>query len=211
MNAVCLEPSLPAPCFAGRLCALYWAGMAEPDERDDLVDQHDARLAAAGNREAFERLVKRHQGWVGRQMWRFSRDRGEQEALAQDVFVNAWLSLGSYRGDGPFEHWLSKIAVRTGYAFWRRARQRAETRPLDEAKLAPAPEQASPAEAAEVVHGLLARLGPRDRVVVTLLNLEGRGVAEAAELLGWSRSLVKAQAWRARRKMRRMLEQAGLA
>ena len=60
-----------------------------------------------GDPEAYRRLIERHQDHVARILWRFSRDRRTHEELVQDVFVEAYLSLGNYRGKAPFEHWLS--------------------------------------------------------------------------------------------------------
>jgi RNA polymerase sigma-70 factor (ECF subfamily) len=187
----------------------------ESDARtDDALDRRDAELARLGDAEAFRRLVQRRQAAVARQMWRFTRDQRQHEELVQEVFVNAFMSLRGYRGQGPFLHWLRRIAVRTGYAFWRRAHAARLERPLDAetiARLAAEPSEAAPEEAAEVVHRLVERLPPRDRAVIVLLHLEERSVAETAELLGWSRAMVKVQAWRARGRLRRMLAGTGIA
>ena len=64
-------------------------------------------------------------------------------------------------------------------------------------------------EAAELLHDLLGRLPPRDRLVLTLLYLEELTVAQAAERAGWSRTMVKVQAHRARKKLRALLEKTG--
>ena len=183
-------------------------------ERVEAEDRRDVALSLNGDDDAFARLVERHQASIGRRMWRFTRDAAAHRELAQDVFVNAYMGLKSYRGDGPFAHWLAKIAVRAGYAFWKRRRKLSRERSLDPetaARLTADPADSSPEEAAEVVHRILDRMPPRDRVVITLLHLEERGVAEVAELLGWSRGMVKVQAWRARAKLRKLLEDAGLA
>ena len=61
-------------------------------------------------------------------MWRFTRDRVQWEELVHDVFVEAYLSLRSYRGEAPLLHWLRKIATRVGYRWWKhRNRQKVET------------------------------------------------------------------------------------
>ena len=65
------------------------------------------------------------------------------------------------------------------------------------------------AEAAETLHNLLGQLPPRDRLVLTLLYLEELSVAQAAEQTGWSRTMVKVQAHRARKKLKKLLEAAG--
>jgi RNA polymerase sigma-70 factor (ECF subfamily) len=69
-----------------------------------------------------------------------------------------------------------------------------------------AAEPANADEAAETLHRVLDQLSPRDRLVVTLLHLENRTVAETAALTGWSQTMVKVQAFRARGKLRKLLE-----
>jgi RNA polymerase sigma-70 factor (ECF subfamily) len=145
-------------------------------------------------------------------MWRFTRDRVVLEELVQDVFVEAYLCLARYRGDGPFEHWLRSIAVRVGYRYWKgrvRDRRKAEAA-IAVASLPSVDEPAgarSAREAAEIVEGLLTRLSPRDRLVITLLHLDECSVAETARLTGWSQTMVKVQAFRARKKMQRLLQE----
>lgn len=182
------------------------------NDTESAADQRDVRLAREGEAEAYARLVRRHQAAIAQQMWRFTRDTEQHRELVHDVFVNAYISLHSYRGDGPFLHWLRKVAVRTGYAFWREARRRKHEEPLDSGlvlKLAHDPGGHEASEAAELVHSLLARLPPRDRLVLTLLYLEERNVEEIANLLGWTRTMVKVQLWRARGKLRRLLADVG--
>jgi RNA polymerase sigma-70 factor (ECF subfamily) len=175
----------------------------------DPADLRDVQLSLRGDDNSFDRLVKRYQGDVARQMWRFTRDREEHAELIQEVFIAAFTSLHTFRGRGSFANWLRSIAVRTGYAFWRsRRRNRAEPRAdiaqlIDERCCEEAPDDAI--ADAEVVHQVLAQLAPRDRLVLTLMYLEDRSVAEVAELTGWSQSMVKVQAWRARGKLRKLL------
>ena len=65
----------------------------------------------------------------------------------------------------------------------------------------------SAAEAGELVHAVLAQLPPRDRLVLTLLYLDECSVAEAAQLSGWSKAMVKVQAHRARKKLKSLIEE----
>jgi RNA polymerase sigma-70 factor (ECF subfamily) len=183
------------------------------DGADLALDADRADVAASrnGDSQAFERLVRRYQDRVGRWMWRFTRDRNTLEELVQDVFVAAWLSLDGYRERGVFDRWLHRIAVRQGYRFWRR---RARARDRGDVALqdwdGPAePDEREP-DAADVLGRLMNQLPPRDRLVLTLRYLEDRPVAETAELTGWSRTMVKVQTFRARRTLRRAIEEAGL-
>jgi len=176
----------------------------------EQADTADVRRCLDGDQEAFRRLVERHQGRVASLMWRFSRDHETHAELVQDVFVEAWRSLPGYRAEAPFVHWLSRIATRVGYRFWRRrARdQRIRTVPLEDCPELSAPEQLEPSEAGELLHRLLAELSPRDRLVITLRYVEELSVEETAELTGWSRAMVKVQAWRARGRLLKLFGRA---
>jgi len=61
-----------------------------------------------------------------------------------------------------------------------------------------------------MVHRLLAELSPRDRLVMTLTYLEERNVAEVSELTGWSKSMVKVQLHRARKRLAKICEKRGI-
>jgi RNA polymerase sigma-70 factor (ECF subfamily) len=173
-------------------------------------DGPDVRAALGGDGDAYARLVARYQQPIGSYMWRFTRDRVQWEELVHDVFVEAYLSLRGYRGEAPLLHWLRKIATRVGYRWWkRRTRQKAEAslelQEWDQVAAADLRIDAA-REAGQQVHALLATLPARDRLVLTLLYLEECSVAEAARLCGWSRTMVKVQAFRARKKLKKLLE-----
>jgi RNA polymerase sigma-70 factor (ECF subfamily) len=143
-------------------------------------------------------------------MWKFTRDRQVYEELVQDVFVEAYLNLRSYRGAAPLSHWLMKIATRAGYRYWKqRAKKRAQAAMslADYDVSARDTETVEQQEAAEEVHRLLALLPPRDRLVLTLIYLEGCTIEQAAALAGWTRTMTKVQAHRARMKLRKLLEE----
>ncbi len=130
----------------------------------------------------------------------------------QDVFVEAYLSLGTYRAEAPFEHWITRIATRIGYRFWKETARRRQSEPFtaadwdrvtgDEDVL----DTLEPEDAAALLHGLLAQLPPRDRLVLTLRYLEECDVAETARRTGWTQTTVKVQTLRARNKLRKLME-----
>ncbi len=188
-------------------------GMAPATMADDNARQDRDDIAASlnGDEDAFARIVARYQGTVSQQMWRFTRDRNELDELVQEVFVEVFTSLHSYRATAPFLHWLRRVATRTGYRYWKRqgrARERRAALEADRALLHP-PEQAAPTEAAEYTFELLAQLPPDDRLVLTLLYFEALDTRAIAERMGWSRTLVKVRAHRARKRLRGLLEEAG--
>jgi RNA polymerase sigma-70 factor (ECF subfamily) len=141
------------------------------------------------------------------------------EDLVQEVFLKLFSRLDRYEPrDGiPFEHWLSRLAVRTCLDALRTERRRPQPAdpPLSEAAgewlETLRRDDASPPidevlAARELVDALLARLPPKDRLVLTLLDMEERSVAEVSAITGWSRTLVKVRAFRARRRLRAVVE-----
>jgi RNA polymerase sigma-70 factor, ECF subfamily len=174
---------------------------------DHEADRADITASLAGDGEAFRRIVQRHQSAIAGRMRRFARDAAAVEELVQDVFVEAYFSLRGFSGLAPFEHWLNRIATRVGYAFLKKRKKQMTTAGNTIAlETVPAAEPANPQEAADTLHHVLDQLGPRDRLVVTLLHLENHTIAETAALTGWSQTMVKVQAFRARGKLRKLLE-----
>jgi RNA polymerase sigma-70 factor (ECF subfamily) len=167
----------------------------------------DVRAAVNGDGEAYARIISRFQQTIGRRMARFSRDPRVIEELVHDGFVEAYLGLSRYRSDAPLEHWLQRIATRIGYRHWnRRQQQQAISLALDTCD----PHSSTAAleqDDADEVAIALERLAPRDRLVLTLLYLESKTIAEAADLAGWSQTMVKVQAFRARKRFRKLLEE----
>lgn len=182
-----------------------------PIPTGDRTDWPEVQASLKGDGEAYARLVRRYQHEIAAYMWRFTRDRTQWEELVHDVFVEAYLSLRTYQGAAPLGHWLRRIATRVGYRWWKqRARRRRQTSLglLDADGLSNANRYPTTAEeAGAIVHAVLARLSARDRLVLTLLYLEECSVAEAARLTGWSQTMVKVQAFRARKKLKRLLEE----
>ena len=181
-----------------------------------MVSETDPRDIAAslnGDSEAYGQLVQRYQNQVAAQMWRFTRDPVVLEELVQDVFVEAYFSLKSFRGQAPFLHWLRRIATRVGYRYWKsKARRRHREEPLTETilKLTMAPKGPTSFEAAEAVYGLLAKLAPPDRLVLTLFYFEECDTDEIAVRTGWNRTLVKVRLHRARKKLKALLNESSI-
>jgi RNA polymerase sigma-70 factor (ECF subfamily) len=193
-------------------CLSLAEGRKEADTLD-TTELEDIRQSRQGDAEAYRRLIEQHQKHVSGILWRFSRDRAVHEELVQDVFVEAYMSLRSYHQKAPFSHWLSRIATRVGYRYWKQMARRRETESFTLAEWDQVPDdsagQMDPAEAASLLHRLLAQLRPRDRLVLTLRYLEGCDVAETARRTGWTKSMVKVQAARAKRRLEKLIAQSG--
>jgi RNA polymerase sigma-70 factor (ECF subfamily) len=143
--------------------------------------------------------------------------RVAEEDLAQDIFLKMFERLEQFRGGVPFEHWVARIAVTTCLDQLRAQKRRPELRWADlnetEAEVLDAvihnesePHPSQGMAAREIVTKLLDCLSPQDRLVVTLLDLEDKSLAEIRQLTGWNETLIKVRAFRARRKLRQHLE-----
>jgi len=139
-----------------------------------------------------------------------------EEDLAQDIFLKMFTRLDQYAGAVPFTHWVSRIAVTTCIDQLRAQKRRPELRWADlsetEAEVLESVMSDTEAEAPndglaarELVRRLMDQLKPADRAVIQLLDLDQKSVAEVSALTGWNQSLVKVRAFRARRKLQKLL------
>ena len=183
-----------------------------------VMERTEAELIAAvlkGNASSFEPLVQKYSPRVFATARRYARRESEIEDIAQEVWLKAFKKLKSFRGEAPFEHWLMRLTVRTCYDFLRRHQRNREsvfsdlTEPENDwlERFVTQPEAVSEnADAARLlVARVLERLSPSARLIITLLEIEGRSVKEIAALTGWSVPLVKVRAFRARAEMRKIL------
>jgi RNA polymerase sigma-70 factor (ECF subfamily) len=144
--------------------------------------------------------------------------RVPEEDLAQEIFLKMFTRLAQYQGAVPFPHWVSRIAVTTCIDHLRAQKRRPEFRwadlseteaeVLDNVITKENDVAANDAMAAhELVHKLLGQLKPDDQLVLRLLDLEQKTVAEISRLTGWNQSLVKVRALRARRKLQKLFQE----
>jgi len=141
--------------------------------------------------------------------------RDSEEDLAQEIFLKMFTKLGQYKGDVPFEHWVSRIAVnhclnalraQNSRPEWRWADLTAEQAETLEAVTSSPSDNPHPAlaiGARELVEKLLETLDPPDRWLIQLLELEERSIEEVRKLTGWSSTRIRVRAFRARRKLNR--------
>ena len=144
--------------------------------------------------------------------------RSSEEDLAQEVFMKMFARLEQWRADQPLEHWVSRVAVTTCLDALRWQKRRPELRwsdlseteaeVLDNVLHDESDTNSGDAVAAkELAHKLLLTLKPADRLVLTMMDMEGRSVADVQRHTGWSATLVKVRAFRARRKLRKAFEE----
>ena len=171
-----------------------------------------------GDINAFESLLLRYKRHVLEVVKRHV-PYNEVEETAHNVFIRAYQSLPTFKERSSFKQWLSAIAVRACYDFWRKQYRSREV-PMSSLteehqewleKVASNrsgqsfDDKDSQEKARELLAWALNRLSPEDRMVLELVYLEGLSGREAADLLGWSVANVKVRSLRARRKLRNLL------
>jgi len=170
----------------------------------------------AGDVAAFEPLVEKYRQRVWRLAFQVLRDREEAWDCAQDAFVRAFQSLGSFRGQSAFYTWLFRIAmnVATDRLRSRGAQARAfgtQAIPAEEwERTAPDP-QARPDQAAigaerrERISQALDTLPPNARAIIMLSDVEGLSYREIATVLNCPIGTVMSRLHNARRRLRTAL------
>jgi RNA polymerase sigma-70 factor (ECF subfamily) len=169
------------------------------------LDLADVERVLAGEVKAFEGIVRRWQGPLVNMAWRYCRDRGRAEELAQDAFIRAWRGLSGWRREGSFSTWLFALAANVF---------RSELKRFPEVNL-PLNEVAEPSGPAAQHTALAMRLGSetvrravlvlpvRYREPVVLFYFHEMDLSAAARTMGLPEGTLKARLSRARALLRR--------
>jgi RNA polymerase sigma-70 factor (ECF subfamily) len=179
-----------------------------------ISDLQDIKESLNGDSQAYKRLIEKYQQHISKILWKFTRDNRTHEELVQDVFVEAYLSLSTYKAKAPLEHWLAKIAVRVGYQYFKLQKRKQKTEQFsfeqwDRIAQQDQQEDIEPERAAQLLYELLAQLPPRDRLVLTLRYLQQHNIEETANMTGWSKTMVKVQTNRAKNKLKQLFLKSG--
>lgn len=172
-------------------------------------DREAVRACQRGEREAFDRLVERYQRDVYRLCYRYLNNHHDAHDLAQETFLRAYRSIGSFRGDSAFATWLYRIAVNACLNF--RARWRAEREELPEnlSDGAPgAPDRIERDELSQRVRKAVSRLPEKQRATLILKIYHELTHEQVARILGSSVGTVKANLFHALGNLKRLLNEA---
>lgn len=201
------------------LLYLLAAGAREAEDSEkvtDLADWEDIQATLDGDDDAYARLIGRYQGAIAGLMWRFSQRPYVHEELVQRVFVTAYFSLNTFRGDGPFLSWLRTIGTRVGYKWWRERdkepanRHRLLETAIEELNDDERQKVITPEKAADLLHHLLEQLAEPDRLALTLYYLEESNMREIGHFMGCSEDAAKMRVHRARKKLRDIVEKENI-
>ncbi|MEO5817452.1 MAG: sigma-70 family RNA polymerase sigma factor [Gemmatimonadaceae bacterium] len=181
------------------------AAASAAEERAAARDR-DAALVdrvRAGDSTAFDALVQAYMRQAFQLAYRVVGHREDAEDLVQEAFLAAYQYLDSYDATRPFGPWLMRIVLNRGSNL-RRSRARRETEPETDA-VSPAPsalDESERAEAREQLSRAMDLLSERQRMIVTLFDVDGLTSTEIGELIDLSPGTVRWHLHEARRTLR---------
>jgi RNA polymerase sigma-70 factor (ECF subfamily) len=168
-----------------------------------MTDDRDlAARCVAGDRAAQRRLFEREKRQVYATLYRVLGSNQQLDDLLQDVFLSVFRGLHTFRGESSLSTWIDRCAVRTAFAYIRNKRGRHHLELVAEniAGDDPSAERRTLArEATRRLYDTLERLDPKHRMAFILQAIDGRPIAEVAELMQSTVVATKARVWRARR------------
>jgi RNA polymerase sigma-70 factor, ECF subfamily len=180
---------------------------APAKEENVLVDR-----AKAGDRSAFEELVRQHADRLHAVVLRFVADREAAQEVTQEAFLRAWRSIGRFQGRSRFFTWLYRIGINE--AKRRAAREPTEVASLDDEPIPEAPDWSEAPEARleqsdlrRVLEDAIRGLPIEYRAPVILRDVEGLSTREAAEVMELGEAAFKSRLHRARLALRRALDE----
>ncbi|MCD6475516.1 MAG: sigma-70 family RNA polymerase sigma factor [Anaerolineaceae bacterium] len=179
-----------------------------------------AKRAQAGNLEAFNQLVLKHQGLAFNVAYRILADSAAADDATQNAIISAFQNLKSYRGSS-FKAWLLRIVTNSCYDELRR-RKRQPSVALDPVNIETGEEIESPkwmvddsplpedivalGELDQAVQHCLDNLPDEFRIAAVLVDVEGMNYGEVSEIIGKPLGTIKSRVYRARKRLQQCLQ-----
>ncbi len=185
---------------------------ADDNGTPKVTDYALAQKAATGDMVAFEQLYERHNRRVYSLCLRMTGNVQEAEDLAQEVFIQLFRKIGSFRGESAFTTWLHRLTVNQVLMHFRKRNVKLEQTTDDgETPVQIVVGTTNPNQMPVVdriaLDKAIAQLPPGYRTVFTLHDIEGHEHEEISRMLGCSVGTSKSQLHKARMKLRMLLRQ----
>ena len=213
-------PPLGGPVYRGGDLFPGWDLL----DHDEKSEQRFIERLAAHDERAFNELVQAYEQRVYRLVLRMVGRRDEAEDMAQEVFVQVFKAIGTFRGESKLGTWIYRIAVnlcknRIKYLSRRHSSDEDELEPLaertalDERKSGAVGETSRPDQAVEgyqiekIVQECMTGIDPDFREVLVLRDVEDLSYEELCEVTGLPDGTVKSRLHRARAMLKAAVEQ----
>ena len=176
-----------------------------------MITDPRIQLAAAGDITAFEEIYRSHYRRVYNQCFRMTRSGSEAEDLTQDVFIQLYRKLKTFRGESSFTTWLHRLTVNVVLMHFRRTAVRPDQRSDQNSEQLEVANRSTGSEPTLILNRIyldeaLRQLSPGYRAVLILHDVEGYEHHQIGEILGCAVGTSKSQLHKARKKLRRLLK-----
>jgi len=155
-----------------------------------------------GDSDATRALFRQYKKRMHATLYRILGNSADVDDLMQDAFIQVFKSLSSYRGEAKLSTWIDRITVRVAYRHIRnRKKHPTPTGTMDdfEGQQSGARAQAASRQGIRRLYEAMATLPVASRVAFALHEIDGRSIAEVADIVGSAKSATKLRVWRARR------------
>lgn len=192
-----------------------------PDEARETAEATLVRQLRSGDRQASERFVREHTGWMLVLALRYVRDGALAEDCVQEAFLQAFRNIREFEGRSALKSWLFRIVVNAALMKLR-SRRGAIEQPMDDVlpqiecartgvetawtEMATPEQILERKEACELVAAKLMELPDCYRIVLLLRDIEGLSTEETARLLATTEGAVKVRLHRARAAFKVLVE-----
>lgn len=179
-----------------------------------------AQVAVAGNRRAFDELVRRYQSPVRRFfLHQTLGDSALSDDLAQDTFLKAYVNIAKFRGLSSFQTWLMRIAYNVFYDHCRKTSLELRTESVEFATARNGREAAGAVANSTFstlnstlkldIYAALALLRSDERTCITLQLVDGYDIRNIADITGMKEGTVKSHLSRGKEKLANYLKKNG--
>jgi RNA polymerase sigma-70 factor (ECF subfamily) len=160
----------------------------------------------AGEPAASRELFRKHQRRVHACLYRVLGSNRDMDDLLQEAFLQVFQSLRGWRAEASLATWIDRVSVRVAYRYLSQRGRRVPTDPMVDDELAgaddgPTPRRQLARDGVQRLYAVLDELSAAARLAFTLHEIDGRSIAETAELVGSSVTATKLRVWRARKRI----------
>ena len=185
-------------------------------------DVLDARKAANGDIDAYERLVRKYEKYVCTTVYSVVRNYDDSLDIAQEVFLKLYHNIGSFKEESSFSSWLYRIAKNSALDFLRKEKNTRQnislvTESSDgeevQMEIADTSDKSSPEasmlqkERNELLYSALNELSDEHKEIILLRDINGYAYEEITGILGIEQGTVKSRLFRARENLRKILSE----
>jgi len=159
-----------------------------------------------GEPAATRELFRRHRARVHACLFRVLGSNRDMDDLLQDAFIQVFQSLRGWRAEASLATWIDRVSVRVAYRYLSQRGRRVQTDPIIDDEAVPGvdgngPRRQLARDGVKRLYAVLDELGAASRLAFTLHEIDGRPLADVAELVGSSVTATKLRVWRARKKI----------